>query len=324
MAHRIRRAGAVDPPETEDDDFLKARNRKRMTRMARLGALSKVVAAESSLGIEPDCDDTRDRLRELHTARSRSVDVPVLSNDKRPPPLRFLQGDVAASIASFPRASSGGPAGLSPDHLKTLLSSSADGCCSPETASRFLDRMTGLLGRLVVLHVLLYSLGPPSLASYICGADLYGLRKEDQGAVRPLPCGATLRNLVSKCGFREFKDDAAAYLGPQRSDSGALGVDTPVQLGVSFGAEAAVHSLQNVFNALGGDNSYGLLLDDFENAFNITDRQNILEEVAAHFPSLLPCKYYSYEQPSHLFGPGERFSSQKGCQQRDSLCPFLF
>lgn len=95
---------------------------------------------------------------------------------------------------------------------------------------------------------------------------------------------------MAKCGFGDVKDAAAAFIGPQTSDAGSLGSDAPVQVGVgvSCGLEAAVHGVQNTVNSLGEDNSYGLLTDDFENVFSLVDRQSIPEEIAEHFPALLP------------------------------------
>ena len=117
---------------------------------------------------------------------------------------------------------------MAPEHLRSLLTISVDGCASPETVERFLERMTD------VIHVLLDGLAPVSLAPFICGANLFGLRKDIIGAVRPLACGEALRRLVSKCAFRSVRDEAAKYLGPQTPEVSVLGENTPVQMGVGI------------------------------------------------------------------------------------------
>ena len=65
-----------------------------------------------------------------------------------------------------------------------------------------------------------------------------------------------------------------------------------------------------------------LLKVDFENAFNLIDREAFLSQIAIHFPSLLPWVSYMYANHSHIiFGV---ISSQSGVQQGDPLGPLLF
>lgn len=80
-----------------------------MTRLVRLGALGKGIAAGNSLGMAPDNNSTRAKLRVLHLKRSEPVDSPVLAHDRMPDPVQATQDAVKATILTFPRSSSGGP-----------------------------------------------------------------------------------------------------------------------------------------------------------------------------------------------------------------------
>lgn len=311
----------------EDKEALASRNRKRMTKYARIGALSKGSRSSSSLGLAPNSAATCSALRRLHPERSSNISSPLGNENEASPAdedlLRVDPGAVWAAIMSFGRASTGGSSGMAPDHLRSLLSSSIDGCASPETVERFLENMTG------VVHVLPDVIAPPSLDPFICGANFFDLRKEFVGAVRPLACGEALRRLVSNFAFRSVPDDTAKFLGPQISGADSedvLGEKTPVQVGVGIecGSEVFVHSVQNLVDSFGKYESLGLLTDDMLNSFNMVDMQAMVDEVAAHFLSLLPWVLHSYKNALNLFGKCEHFSSQQGCQKGDPLGPFLF
>ena len=113
-----------------------------MTRFARMGALRKGIRASSSLGLAPNSTATSYALRRLHPQRNSDVSSPPIGEPGETPSDRYLlrvdPEAVKAAIMSFGRASAGGPTGMAPEHLRSLLKTSIDGCASPETVERFL------------------------------------------------------------------------------------------------------------------------------------------------------------------------------------------
>lgn len=113
-----------------------------MTQIARRGAISKGVKAGSSLSIAPDSAATRARLRALQSRRPGSLERSALPSVEHPEPIRIETEAVRDAIMSFFRASAEGPTGLAPDHLRSILAVSADGCGSLEKVERFLEKIT--------------------------------------------------------------------------------------------------------------------------------------------------------------------------------------
>ena len=60
---------------------------------------------------------------------------------------------------------------------------------------------------------------------------------------------------------------------------------------------------------------------DMENAFNVDDRQSILEAVREFFPSLAPWADFTYDGASALHLGQHRIPSRRGVQQGDPLGP---
>ena len=63
---------------------------------------------------------------------------------------------------------------------------------------------------------------------------------------------------------------------------------------------------------------------DFKNAFGSVFREQMLKEVKARCPLLLPYAAACYRYPNYLFGDGFDLSSSRGVQQGDVCGPALF
>ena len=74
-------------------------------------------------------------------------------------------------------------------------------------------------------------------------------------------------------------------------------------------------------NLFGTQDDLVLLKVDFENAFNLIDREAFLSQIAIHFPSLFPWVSYMYADHSHIIFGDMVISSQLGVQQGDPLGP---
>ena len=87
--------------------------------------------------------------------------------------------------------------------------------------------------------------------------------------------------------------------------------------GLQGGAEAAIHSMREIFNA---ESSDAVILVDAANAFNNLNRMVALHNIQYICPPIATILINTYRQPSHLFLPGGReILSQEGITQGDPL-----
>ena len=150
---------------------------------------------------------------------------------------------------------------------------------------------------------------PEVVAPYLCGARLHAAKKKDDG-IRPIAVGNLLRRLAAKCAANAVAEKAATLLSPHQ-----LGV------GVRGGCEAIVHAARQALDKAG--NKY-ILQVDLINAFNQADRGVALQEVAEHFPEILPWVTTCYGTPSHLLFGELHILSDTGFHQGDPLATLLF
>jgi hypothetical protein len=181
-------------------------------------------------------------------------------------PAQYVSNTVAAdaqnvqkAVSSFPAGSSGGPDGLTPQHLKDLFR--LDGCSGPLAIS-----LTALS------NAVLQGFIPERIKSLLFSARLIAFTKKD-GGVRPIAIGLTLRRLVAKL----VVDQA---MGVVKSSF------QPVQLGVgvSRGLEAGIHAGRQFLNSLSP--GHAMLKLDFANAFNTIRRDSLLECVSRVAPGI--------------------------------------
>ena len=194
-------------------------------------------------------------------------------------------------LRTFPAGSSGGPDGLTAQHLRDLLSGAPD--------QVFVSALTDFV------NILLTGELPVSVREILFGGRLVALQKKD-GGIRPIAVGYTLRRLAAKC--------ANAYVIKRRSDE-----LKPIQVGVGVdgGAEAAVHATRRLLHHLPDDHVFVKL--DFTNAFNSIRRDLILQSIAEKTPELYRFIYASLACNSKLTFSGETVISAEGSQQGDPL-----
>ena len=211
-------------------------------------------------------------------------------------PLQVNREDVMKALRSFPLGSSGGPDGLTPQHITDLLSGATD------------DSFQQALVDFV--NLLLAGSLDKEVSAIVFGGRLIALSKKD-GGVRPITVGYTLRRLTAKCANNHVIERRSKALQPQQ-----LGV------GVAGGAEAAVHAVRRLMSNLPDDHVIVKL--DFSNAFNCIRRDLILEAVAARSPEIYSLVYSAYScEPILTFGDWE-ILSREGAQQGDPLGSLQF
>ena len=134
----------------------------------------------------PMNEDTTSALKEKHPPPPADCHLP-------PPPDRsvlahFTQEDIAKAMSSYPNGSAGGPDGLRPQHLKDLISPSAE-----KGGKDLLSSLTDFINTVGKGNV------PLAVRPFFFGANLIALNKKGGGGVRPIAVGNTLRRLVAKC-----------------------------------------------------------------------------------------------------------------------------
>jgi len=122
------------------------------------------------------------------------------------------------ALRSLLLGSSGGPDGLTPQHITDLLSGATD------------DSFQQVLVDFV--NLLLAGSIDKEVSAIVFGGRLLALSKKD-GRVRPITVGYTLRRLAAKCANNHVIERRSKALQPQQ-----LGVC------VAGGAEAAVHAVR--------------------------------------------------------------------------------
>ena len=283
-------------------------NIERAKRYAQEGAYGKAAKALMSDGIHDATDAVQSALIQKHpqvrVAANPMFEEPAVGVFPDPPAhCTFTVKEVRNALDHFPPASAAGGTALSPTHLQELIRTDGeDDLVSLGGAlARFCDRIA--LGKI-----------PTAVTAWFAGAPLTPLRKRS-GGVRPIAVGESLRRLAAKMLMQRVGDQAATLL-------------RPTQLGVSVrgGVEALVHTVAHAVREHGEDGRIGLLSLDFENAFNLINRQALIRAVHQHFPEILGyvrlC-YANAEDP-HLWCGAQRMRSVTGVQQGDPLGPLLF
>lgn len=265
------------------------------TSLGREGFDKKACAALLSDGLCPFTPATATALKALHPSAPAPTVQPVGELPLAPDVAPEL---VARCLRAFPSETAPGPTGLRIQHLREAC---VTGCS---------DNVVAHLA--AVVNLLIQGRAPPSVAPVLAGAGLVALPKPN-GGVRPIAVGELLRRLAGKCLMSLVRSEAGSFFWPAQ-----------VGVGVSGGAEKAVHALRAWTARHSAASSKALVKLDFTNAFNCVNREVALRAVATHFPALARFATWCYQQPTRLQFGALGLDSQTGVQQGDPLGPLLF
>nr|GEU60680.1 hypothetical protein [Tanacetum cinerariifolium] len=163
-----------------------------------------------------------------------------------------------------------------------------------------------------VVNLFLGGKCPKVLGEYIASAPLTPLVKPVCG-IRPITVGTILRRLVSKVCVVKVGHSLDGYL-----DGLQFGV------AVSGGGEAILHAVNRLIEGRGDDVGLSMLLVDFKNAFNLVDREVMLQEVRLRCPSISRWVEFCYSNPARLYYGEHTLLSCQDVQRGDHLGPLLF
>ena len=133
------------------------------------------------------------------------------------------------------------------------------------------------------MNLVLAGKTPEWARAFFFGASLFAFNKND-GGIRPIAVGLTLRRLAAKIACRAVSNQCADFLKPRQ-----------VGVGVKRGAEALVHGARRFLENM--PDNYSFIKLDFSNAFNSVRRDCILEAVSERAPELLGYVCSAYGGP---------------------------
>ena len=164
---------------------------RRCLRLARVGELSRAIAALNPQAPSPDTEDTLARLHALHPSPPRTLPDWLPSYAVPEETTLSLNPDLFYdSLIRSRCAAAGGPSGLVFDHLRDVYLAQAHTPGAPLTGSL-------LRFHTVCNHVASGRL-PPSIAALLGTSRLIALRKPNWG-VRPIAIVEALLRKVSRC-----------------------------------------------------------------------------------------------------------------------------
>jgi hypothetical protein len=210
----------------------------------------------------------------------------------------FTGAQVLKALHRFTPGTAAGPSGLSVQHL-------LDACEVP-----------GSEVPLALAHAVnLIACGAVPLAArpFVFGARLIALAKKD-GGLRPIACGEALRRVAAKLLCSRHSKQLNTELRPV----GQVGVN------VAGGGESLAHAARRLSAMWREDPAHLVLKVDFQNAFNMVERDLVLRACRARMPGVLPYALCAYGTQSTLFFDDEEIPSSCGVQQGDPLGPALF
>ena len=153
----------------------------------------------------------------------------------------------------------------------------------------------------------------PAVLEAYCANRLIPLDKapgEAELQVRPIGVSEVMRRIIGKTIAWSLSSDIQEAAGPLQ-----------VATGLKGGAEAAIHSMREIFN---DDASDAVILVDAENAFNKLNRLVALHNVQYICPQFATVLINTYRIPARLFiSSGGEIKSAEGTTQGDTLAmPF--
>lgn len=214
--------------------------------------------------------------------------------------INFLNLEIKKSISSFRPGSAGGIDGLRPQHLKDLVS---------ENLGTFSSNLLSAISSFIN-HVHNASV-PLCVSPIFFGASLCAFNKKD-GGIRPIAVGMTMRRLSAKLICSKMYDKLGTLFRP-----------TQLGFGTNSGAEAICHAIRR-YVTFPHDSEKVLIKIDFYNAFNMVNRDTILDRVKQYIPEFYNFIHQCYKNESFLSFGNNLILSKRGVQQGDPLGPPLF
>ena len=273
-----------------------ARIFSKLVMEGKVSAAMKFLDNEHSAGVLELNEKTINDLKEKHPQSEPLSEQGQLKGPIRTVPDHFFEpiNEQEVLKATLKTKGSAGPSAMDADAFRRILCSKNFSTCGKELR----EEIAILTKNLATKHF-----HPEILGPYV-NSRLIPLDKNP--GVRPIGIGEVLRRIVGKVISKHASEYIKEAAGPLQ-----------VCAGHGAGAEAAIHSMREVFEREGTD---AVLLIDAANAFNKLNRATALYNIQIICPEISTYVINTYRHPSRLFITGGiEISSQEGTTQGDPL-----
>ncbi len=290
------------PPQLLDQKAI-----RRAERLASAGEYSKAVTALSAGKVAPPSDENYQALLGKHPQEARPVPPEWTQNEEairhalEHTPAPATKGEIKKALKAFPKSSAAGISGLTPEHLRQLVST--PGSDLYRHLSSVIGRFTGSSGPNAM---------PESVRPFFFGATLIALSKMDR-SLRPIACGDVFRRLAAKILLSRAAPVLCNFFVSKK------------QFGVN--AQNGAGCITRMVSRYADKLTPGrvILKLDFKNAFNLAARAALTHLATKHgFVELLRYCTFAYGAPTWLAFKERIILSCEGLQQGDPLSPALF
>lgn len=256
----------------------------------------KFLDKEHSAGVLELDEKVINDLKEKHPQSEPPSEQGLLEGPVKTVPHYYFEpiDEQEVMRAALKTKGSAGPSAMDADAFRRILCSKNFNTCGKELR----EEIAILTKNLATKHF-----DPDLLGPYV-NARLIPLDKNP--GVRPIGIGEVLRRIIGKVISKHASDSIKEAAGPLQTCAGH-----------GAGAEAAIHSMREVFENEGTD---AVLLIDASNAFNKLNRATALNNIQITCPEISTYIINTYRRPSRLFiTGGKEISSQEGTTQGDPL-----
>ena len=298
----------TDDPKAPDDapPQVTASQLKHADKQISMGRISRGIKALNQSAVAPATDTNIRVMRGLHptdglpTPETRNAPAPAADID-------MTKTQMTKILHSFPRGTSGGMSGWTPELLLAL--------CRVGLGD-FAKNFTALLLDIAKGNV------HGEHRRFIFSAKAIAHYKEtppehQDPSLRPISIGELIRRAAGKHVLKLSEKQAGAYLIARGQ----------VAIGRKGGAEALIHACTATVTAYRTDPAYEdrvYLQADRRNAFNLVSRDKFLQVCKKHAPEAYPYALAAYGDRTYVHYADVAINSESGSQQGCPLGMLLF
>ena len=290
IQQRLEKSSKQKSDWTEEDTLKAFRNHMIN---GRINPALRLLDKTSGKGVLRMTDDTIRQLHEKHPKGEPINDVMVLNGpieEINPVIFDDFNGDLVKKVALRMKGAAG-PSGFDAEDWRSVLGSRLYGNSSDDLCSAIANMAKKLCTE---------NRTENGGISALLACRLIPLDKDP--GLRPIGIGEVLRRIIGKMVVKVLKPDLQDAAG-----------ELQMCVGQEGGCEAGVHAMHDMFQE---ENSHGIIQVDANNAFNVINRQVLLQNIQILCPAISTFLRNCYLKPARLFViGGVEISSDEGTTQ---------